>query len=463
MPRTRLLLIALIAALLLSPHTDAADTETDADAAAAQHSEIGIANTTADDHPLPDAGRWFPQAGLGLFVHYGIASVGGHQDLSWAMLKDCPWNKLNSGVMTPSAYFAMAERFKAENFNPNRWLKAAKDAGFGYAVLTTRHHDGFALWPSAHGDFNTRNHMDGRDLVKEYVDACRRNGLKVGFYYSPPDWYRERHYRTWGYGTKGTSESPHLDMNHQPVAALPPKPDDFNQKMVDYLNGQLRELLTNYGPIDYLWFDGSTRGVMTVDEIRKLQPKILINDRQHGDAGDIITRLYEGKLPNARPGRLWEHCFSMVGAWGYTKPVRIRPVNMLTSRLASVRCWGGNVLANFGPQPDGDMPPEYYTFMSQMQAWMQWAKPAVVGVEAGPYPSQCSVPVTIHGETWYAFVLPDMKDTRITLTGVRMPKQVTVLRTARELTPRMHDDHVIIDVPDEARERDTVEVLAIEW
>lgn len=438
------------------------------DAASSQHREIGVAESpAAADHPLPPGGRWFPEVGLGLFVHYGLASVGGRQDLSWAMMKDCPWNKHNSGVMTPNDYYAMAERFEAEHFRPDRWLAAAREAGFGYAVMTTRHHEGFALWPSDFGELNTKNHMGGRDLVKAFVRACRANDIKVGFYYSSPDWYMLRKYRSWGYGTKGTADSPHLDMNHQPVDALPPRPADFDRQLADYINGQLTELLTDYGRIDYLWFDGSVRGVMTQPEIRKLQPHILINDRQHGD-GNVITRFYEANhMPEQRPPHLWEHCFSMVGAWGYTSPVRCQPINRLTARLARARTWGGNVLANFGPQPDGDMPPEYYACMKELAGWMKWAKPAVVGADPGPYPQQSNVPVTVRGDTWYAFVLPETRDNpaspdRIVLAGVKPPKSVIHLRTGRPLSVRLADDRLLIDLPADAR-ADTVEVIAITW
>ena len=174
--------------------------------AADQHDVIGVAATRQDaSGPVVTPDHWFPQAGLGLFVHWGLASIPGNLDLSWGMMKNTPWDASvqNRNKLTPAAYFALAKQFNPTNYHPDRWLKAAKDAGFGYAVLTTRHHDGFALWPSKHGDFNTRTYLGGRDLVREYVDACRRQGLKVGFYYSPPDWYFDRQYRSFGYGTQG--------------------------------------------------------------------------------------------------------------------------------------------------------------------------------------------------------------------------------------------------------------------
>lgn len=338
--------------------------------AESQHAVIGVTaaatNAAKAVHP---ADHWFPQAGLGMFIHWGLASVAGNLDLSWSMMKNTPWDasQQNRNKLTPAAYFAMARQFNPTNYHPERWLKAAKEAGFGYVVFTTRHHEGFALWPSKFGNFNTGKYLGGRDLVRAYVEACRANGLKVGFYYSPPDWYRERAYRSWSYGSKGTPESPHLGMNWEPLAALPQPPADFADQHVAYVNGQLTELLTGYGPIDYLWFDGGAGPkVLSQEQIRKLQPNILINDRQHG-SGDVATSDYEYQLPKTRPTGWWEHCFSMVGAWGYTQPEHYEPASLLLDRLAQVRAMGGNVLANYAPRPDGEMPEGFYRQMAELR------------------------------------------------------------------------------------------------
>ncbi len=119
----------------------------------------------------------------------------------------------------------------------------------------TRHHDGYALWPTKYGDFNTRTKLAGRDLVGEYVRACRKVGMKVGLYYSPPDWYFNRYYMSFAYGSKGTPESPHLGLKHE-LVRLPDEPAGFNDQYVAYVNGQITELMTRYGKIDLLWFDG---------------------------------------------------------------------------------------------------------------------------------------------------------------------------------------------------------------
>ena len=134
-------------------------------------------------NPAPGA-QWFPDASLGLFMHWGIHSVVGAQP-SWDMIS---YYKYGGKVAPPDKYYALAERFDPQEYDPDQWLKAAKEAGFTYAVLTTKHHDGYALWPSKYG-IGTKQYMGGRDLLKTYVEACRANGLKVGFYFSPRDWH----------------------------------------------------------------------------------------------------------------------------------------------------------------------------------------------------------------------------------------------------------------------------------
>jgi len=434
-----------------------------------QHAVIGAAATQEEPPISADSqDHWFPQAGLGMFVHWGLASIPGNLDLSWGMMKNTPWDAgaQNRNKLTPAAYFALAKQFNPTNYNPDRWLKAAKEAGFGYAVLTARHHDGFALWPSKHGDFNTGTYLAGRDLVREYVDACRRQGLKVGFYYSPPDWHFERQYRSFGYGTKGTPESPHLGLNHEPVE-LPERPAGYHDRYIAYVNGQIEELLTWYGPIDYLWFDGSAGPeALSIEQIRKIQPGIIVNDRQHG-RGDVVTAHYEYKLPDTRPSGRWEHCFSMVGAWGYTRPEHCDSANVLISRLARVRTWGGNVLANFGPRPDGEMPDCFYRCMDEMRDWMAHSGMSFIGVQAGPYPDQCNVPVTVRDKTWYAHLLPKTfesvgSDGIIVLAGTERPRRAAVLATGKALAVNADKNGFEIVVPKELR-TGYDSVVVIEW
>ena len=204
---------------------------------ATQHAIIGnMANKPPGGfqrNAHPDA-QWFPEAGLGLFLHFGIASVLGEGDLSWSMMKvDGHRNRQAvHGIyavqanLSPAKYWEQAKAFNVDRFDPVKILSAAKRAGCQYAVLTTRHHDGFALWPSRHGDFNLGHYQPNRDLVNEFVAGCRQVGLRIAFYYSPPDWYFNRDYMSFNYG----EQQPMLNIHHRPCE-LPPKPSRMGRRV----------------------------------------------------------------------------------------------------------------------------------------------------------------------------------------------------------------------------------------
>ncbi len=303
------------------------------------------------DHP--DA-QWFPKAGFGLFMHWGISSVDGSLDISWGMFKNfkyCP------RTCTPEEYFALATKFNPDKWDPDKILKAAKNAGMRYAVLTTRHHDSYALWPSEYGHFNTRTYMGGRDLVGEYVEACRNNGIKIGFYYSPPDFYTNRNYNPYGGWREGKKE---------------PEP------MAHYINaiakGQLYELLTRYGKIDLIWFDGNGFALMSEEEIRELQPGIVIG-RGHGTNFDSLEcqlpteDLYQKKLK----GNWWECCHEMNTCWGYTTidEWNLKSIDTLTGWLELVRKYEGNLLLNIGPDSHGELPKLAYERLAQLGEYVK--------------------------------------------------------------------------------------------
>ena len=433
-------------------------------AAKQQHATIGVAqaNPAADISKDP-AKRWFPEAGLGLFIHWGISSVDGNHELSWGMMANCPWKAPKA--ITPEAYWKLADRFNPRHYNPEKWLQAAKDAGFGYAVLTTKHHDGYALWPSKFGDFSTRTKMGGRDLVGEYVAACRKVGLKAGFYYSPPDFHFHRQYMSFGYGSKGTPESPHLGLKHEPVR-LPERPAGFGDEYVAYVNGQITELMTRYGKIDLLWFDGGAGPKMLSQEkIRAMQPDIVINDRGHG-RGDYSTG-FECRLPTKRPEGCWEYCGGLTGCWGYTRgdekgdPDALA-ANLLT-RLAMCRAWGGNVLANCGPRSTGEMPDCYYGCMEKIKTWMATRGESVIGVQAGPYPEQSNMRVTVRGKTWYALLLPDGHCTGpVVFKGVEKPRHVELLGAGQTMETQFDNGTLTISVPTNLRTK-SVDVVRGDW
>jgi alpha-L-fucosidase len=416
-----------------------------------EHAAIGIGDNT----PAPKFERtrhpgaqWYPDAGLGLFIHWGMSTVQARYGISWPMIagRELGQRRLTpdeirnviqtqgwKSTTTPREYWKDAEKFNPRDYEPVKWLGAAKDAGFRYAVLTTRHHDGFALWPSAYGDFNTKNWMGGRDLVKTYVEACRRVGLKVGFYYSPPDWhFNQDTFSFMYYKVKRTNpELPDLDIDLKPCHR-PGQTEEQKARYAAYLRGQVTELLTNYGQIDLLWFDGRP-APMTAQEIRKLQPGILINDRAYG-TGDFNTHAAERELPAIRPAKdWWENCQVWArSSWSYIDE-DYKPNSKILEQFVRVRAWNGNFLLNVGPMSSGDLPPVAYQRMKEFGDWVRQNGESVFGSKDAPEGEIANVPVTAREGVRYLMAFPSFQETRLEWRGNRRPGSVRLLSNGAEL------------------------------
>lgn len=472
--RKKSLLLALLAALPLPAQTKNASR--DAATVIAEHGDIGVVddktgNTAHTTHP--DA-QWYPDAGFGLFIHWGIASVRA-MNISWPMIPGRPLANTHvtdpvereriiregdfnltgkPNAITPNEYFSMAKDFDPQHYDPDRWIAAAKAAGFRYVVLTTRHHEGFALWPSAYGDFDTKNHLGGRDLLKPYVEACRKYGLKVGFYYSPPDWYFDRDFKNFIYG-RGAKNNPELppigpDLKPRTAAHTPAEITAHRIAYVAKVNGQVEELLTRYGKIDLLWFDGrpevpDSSGCISQARIRELQPGIVINPRLHGH-GDFVT--FERTLPRERPANLgWaEFCNTWTNSWSHQE-IPFRANAFVLGQLARSRAWGINYLLGVGPTKDGEMCAGVYENMAEVAGWMKQNGASVApGAQPLPPGETASVAATARGATRYLFAIPDFrnngnmprdqlpaKDATLTLRGVAAPASVVLLASGAPL------------------------------
>lgn len=300
----------------------------------------------------PDA-QWYPEAELGLFVHWGISAVHGNVDISWGMCKDF---KYSPELITPEEYFALAKDFNPRKYDPEKWVKAAVDAGFRYMVLTTRHHDSFALWPSRYGDFNTKNYMGGRDLVGEYIAACRKYGIRIGLYYSPPDWRTVKEYMA--FDNLGSVKHP-----------IPQVLQDYTRAIV---RGQVTELLSNYGYIDLIWFDGPGLNFISREEIYAMQPHIVI-----GRGHDTDFRTIETELPTEQDyhekfeGYWWECCHEWNKAWGYTKDEEYKSVQEIAGWFKLINGYHGNLLINVAPNKDGELPEVAYQRMAEFGRWLK--------------------------------------------------------------------------------------------
>lgn len=340
--------------------------------------------------PNPDAGAaWWKTAGLGLFMHWGIHSVEALQP-SWAAVRGYPYGTEDER-WHGMGYFRLAERFDPPDWNPGDWAGQAHAAGFRYMVLTTKHHDGFALWPSRWGNFSVRQYCHGRDLLRIYVDGLRARGLKVGFYFSPQDW----HYPGFPLGE--------VNFDHRQRGQFAPITDpaanaEQAREFFIYTIAQLHELLTGYGGINELWFDGLAWPGMTFPTkavyrwIRSLQPQIVINDRWgrvrtpdgHDETtvkfGDFTT--HEWSRLTQRPTGWWEFCRGWYGHWGYSGPFA-GEVKTELEELGKIRAWDGNYLLNIGPRPDGRLAEGTGAAFGEMAAWMAVNGEAIHGTRGG--------------------------------------------------------------------------------
>jgi hypothetical protein len=307
------------------------------------------------------------------------------------------------------------------------------------------------MWPSAFGGFNTSNFMGGRDLVRPFVDACRRNGLKVGLYYSPPDWHFDRNYMDFLWSGVRT-----LNPEFQPVGPdllprpLPARDAAHQNAFAALVRGQVEELLTSYGTIDLLWFDGKPAGLtgdqcITQDRIRQLQPGIVINPRLHG-TGDFVT--YERTFPTSRPSGWAEFCDAWTGTWSYTPNATFHATGHELGVLAKAKAkaWRMSYLLSNGPMSNGDMTAMAYTKMAEMQAWMvQHAESVSSSVRPLASTESASVPATARGTVRYLYEIPKYNGSPlpgnevapvtevVTLSGVTKPGRVTLLRTGATL------------------------------
>lgn len=399
--------------------------------------------------------QWFRDAKFGMFIHWGIYSMLGKGE--WVLFYD----RLNV-----KEYEKLADDFKAEKFDACAWAKAAKDAGMKYMVLTTRHHDGFCLFDSKTSDFKATNSAAEKDFVKEYVEACREAGLKVGFYYSPLDW------RFPGYFFP--------DLYWENAQALKKQCHD-----------QLIELMTNYGKIDMLWFDGEWLALggtdwtgekgwfrkpdwavgeymrvnyfweseKIINEIRKLQPGIMINNR-FGWEGDFHTR--ERRIDEIRTDKPWDSCDCIADSWGYIPGREVLSLRELIHNLVSIVVRDGNYLLNVGPTGDGNMEEEQVKRLAELGAWMKQYGETLYGTRGGPV-----IPGSWGGTTYkenkvYVHIMEWKSDKiRLQLTGNKLKSWK--LWNVKSADIQEKDGYIQIEVPETERDAyDTIIELEFE-
>ncbi len=330
-------------------------------------------NQTVKETPEPDRLQWWTDAKFGLFIHWGVYSVpaGTYQDKKINGIGE--WIMYH-GEIPVTTYKEYAGSFNPVNYDPVAWVKMAKDAGMKYIVITSKHHDGFALFDSKVTDWDVVDATPyGKDLLKPLVKAARKEGIKIGFYYSQAQ-----------------------DWSHPGGAAYKPKWDSAqNGSMDDYIDKiavpQVKEILSDYGELDILWWD--TPVAMTKERAEKFlpvvaeHPRLITNNRLGGGfPGDSETP--EQFIPaTGFPGRNWEVCMTMNDTWGYKSyDDNWKSGKDLILKLSEIVSKGGNFLLNVGPTSLGEIPQPSIDRLKQVGDWMKINSEAVYGTKASPFP-----------------------------------------------------------------------------
>ena len=327
---------------------------------------------------------WFVYDRFGMFIHWGIYAIPARGE--WVRHVE---------KISEEDYRIFFDSFDPVDYDPAAWAKAAKEAGMKYAVMTAKHHDGFCLFDSKLTGYKATNTKAKRDLIREYVDAFRAEGLKVGFYYSLIDWHHP--------------DFPHYGDPYHPMRenkAFEGK--EFNlDRYLDYMHGQVKELCTNYGKIDIFWFDfsydnmsGETwRATELVRMIRGYWPDVLIDNRLEGSghgygslltdnpsefSGDFICPEQfiplDGFRTESGKPILWEACVTMNNNWGYSAlDKNFKPADMLVRKLVECVSKGGNLLINVGPDAKGNIPDESLNILDGIGKWMKKNSETIYG------------------------------------------------------------------------------------
>ena len=394
--------------------------------------------------------QWFREARFGMFIHWGLYSIPARGE----------WVRSDE-QMPESEYMPYFDEFNPRDYNPRAWAKAAKEAGMQYVVLTAKHHDGFCLFDSQYTDFKSTNTKLGRDIVRDFVEAVRAEGLRVGLYFTLIDWHHP--------------DYPHYGDRYHPMRNHPECSNenrDFN-RYLEYMFNQAREICSNYGKLDLLWFDfsydhmrGETwKATEFMEMVRSLQPNVIIDNRLEvsGEGfgslhdcrptpyhGDFVTPEKfippQGILDVEGNPMLWEVCATMNNNWGFNgTDLFYKPASMLIKKLVECVSKGGNMILNVGPDAQGNIPPQSQAILRDIGRWMHDNAESIYGCGRSELPRPEFGRITQKDKTLY-FHMYENTMGPVPLLGLRAEDVagIRLLSTGQEIpvsTSWVHSDY----------------------
>ena len=393
---------------------------------------------------------WWRNARFGMFIHWGPVSLKG-TEIGWSRGEQVPVEE----------YDNLYRHFNPVMFDAAEWVSLAKDAGMKYIVLTAKHHDGFCLWDTETTSYNIMSTPFGRNVVQELSDECKRQGIVFSTYYSILDWYHP------DYNTSGSHGGPGYP--------LPEGQRPDMDRYVEYMTTHLRELITNYGPLGILWFDGEWeeswthgRGLALYEYVRGLQPNIIINNRvdkgRRGMAGVTLTdQVYAGdydtpeqQIGNFQIDRPWETCMTLCTQWAWKPDDTLKSLKEGLHTLVQTAGGDGNLLLNVGPMPDGRIEPRQADRLREMGAWLERYGESIYETRGGPFEPGPWGASTHNGKRVYIHVLDWPADT-IVLPALRQRIIASGMLTGGEVTVKQTRSSIEISVP--VTDRDSIDTI----
>ncbi len=411
---------------------------------------------------------WWKEARFGMFIHWGLYAVPAGKYQGRHVSGTGEWI-MNSLEIPLAEYEAFAPQFDPVPYDPVQWVRLAQAAGMKYIVITSKHHDGFALWDSEVSDWDVADATPyGRDLLQPLAEACRAAGIKLCFYHSIMDWHHPDAQAIW---------EPRYNRSRQDTAVNP----HFDRYVETYLKPQLKELLTQYGDIGVLWFDGewvpdytTEMGKEMYQYVRSLQPDIIINNRvdkgrqgmqgfdAEGDfAGDFGTP--EQEIPDTGlEGVDWESCMTMNDTWGYDRADdNWKSDTMLIRHLIDIVSKGGNFLLNVGPTANGLIPAPSIARLRHMGQWLDRYGAAIYGAQASPYAAPPWGRFTQRDSVLYVHVFDWPADHFLTIPELDSAQHAYLLGSSDSLTISHGASGVTVALPPQAPDG-TATVIAIQ-